>query len=124
MPDPGCAGNIDLDSDFIVELAQECPNTCGVKLTYVVCVNGCHALIVEKNSCGNVGKLTRIAEVVTSPSFNDSYPRINPRAPFLVLGGFADFLLPSAFSSGHGAITGLANIAPVSFFKTTALNDC
>ena len=74
--------------------------------------------MVEKHSCGNVGKLTRIAEVVTSPGFTDSYPRINPRAPFLVLGGFADFLLPSAFSNGHGAITGLANIAPVSFFYT------
>jgi len=36
IPDPSSSGNIDLDSDIIVELAQECPNTCGVKLTYVV----------------------------------------------------------------------------------------
>jgi 4-hydroxy-2-oxoglutarate aldolase len=31
-----------------------------------------------------------------------------------VLGGFTDVLLPSTFAKGHGLITGLANIAPVS----------
>jgi 4-hydroxy-2-oxoglutarate aldolase len=31
-----------------------------------------------------------------------------------VLGGLSDFLLPSTITNGHGAITGLANIAPVS----------
>ena len=41
-------------------------------------------------------------------------PRKNPQAQFLVLGGFADFIVPSAFVNGHGAITGLANVAPVS----------
>ncbi|KAF4578816.1 hypothetical protein EYR36_000623 [Pleurotus pulmonarius] len=30
---PGAAGGIDLDSEVITELAQECPNLCGVKLT-------------------------------------------------------------------------------------------
>jgi 4-hydroxy-2-oxoglutarate aldolase len=29
------------------------------------------------------------------------------------LGGYSDFILPSAFANAHGAITGLANIAPV-----------
>jgi len=28
------------------------------------------------------------------------------------LGGYADFLLPSIFANAHGAITGLANLAP------------
>lgn len=33
--DPGASGGIDLDSDIISELALECPNLCGVKLTWV-----------------------------------------------------------------------------------------
>lgn len=33
--DPGASGGIDLDSDLITELAKDCPNLCGVKLTYV-----------------------------------------------------------------------------------------
>jgi len=92
---PGASGGIDLDSEVITELAQECPNICGVKLT-----------------CGNVGKLTRIADAIASPTFTSLYPRKNPHAPFLVLGGFIDFLTPSSFANGHGAITGLANVAP------------
>ena len=66
-------------------------------------------------SCGNVGKLTRIADVVATPEFTTLHPRKNPQAPFLVLGGYIDFLVPSAYVNGHGAITGLANLAPVSF---------
>jgi dihydrodipicolinate synthase/N-acetylneuraminate lyase len=66
------------------------------------------------DSCGNVGKLTRIADAVTSPTFASLHPRKNPKAPFLVLGGFIDFLVPSAYANGHGAITGLANLFPVS----------
>lgn len=66
--------------------------------------------------CGNVGKLTRIAEAIADPSFTAKYPRKNPSAPFLVLGGFADFLLPSAAVEGHGAIIGLANLSPVMVF--------
>ncbi|KAF9052869.1 hypothetical protein BJ165DRAFT_1413243 [Panaeolus papilionaceus] len=92
---PGASGGIDLDSDLITELAMECPNTCGVKLT-----------------CGNVGKLARIANAISAPDFNKLYPRKSIDAPFLVLGGFSDFLVPSAYVNGHGAITGLANLAP------------
>ena len=32
--DPGATGGIDLDSDLILEIAEEAPNTVGVKLTY------------------------------------------------------------------------------------------
>ncbi|PPQ73026.1 LOW QUALITY PROTEIN: hypothetical protein CVT26_014674 [Gymnopilus dilepis] len=95
---PGASGGIDLDSDLITELARDCPNICGVKLT-----------------CGNVGKLTRIADSIASPSFASQHPRKSPHAPFLVLGGYADFLVPSAYASGHGAITGLANLFPLRF---------
>ncbi|KAG7092555.1 hypothetical protein E1B28_008904 [Marasmius oreades] len=92
---PGASGGIDLDSDLITELAKECPNICGVKLT-----------------CGNVGKLTRIAIAVSEADFDVQYPRKNSHAPFLVLGGFIDFLTPSAYANAHGAITGLGNVAP------------
>ena len=65
-------------------------------------------------SCGNIGKLSRIADAVAAPSFTTLHPRKNPQAPFLVLGGFADFIVPSVYANGHGAITGLANLTPVS----------
>ncbi|OSD01527.1 dihydrodipicolinate synthetase [Trametes coccinea BRFM310] len=103
---PGASGGIDLDSDLITELAIESPNIAGVKLT-----------------CGNVGKLTRITATVSDPSFASLYPRKNPYAPFLVLGGFTDFILPSAFVEAHGAITGLANVAPYAIAKLYELSE-
>lgn len=103
---PGASGGINLDSDLITELAIECPNICGVKLT-----------------CGDVGKLTRVAATVSDPMFSSLYPRTNKNAPFLVLGGFSDFLLPSAYSNGHGAITGLANVAPYAVVKLFELGE-
>ncbi|KAL0960824.1 hypothetical protein HGRIS_005843 [Hohenbuehelia grisea] len=102
---PGASGGIDLDSDLITELAIECPNICGVKLT-----------------CGNVGKLTRIADTVSAAEFVASYPRKNLHAPFLVLGGFVDFLTPSLFANAHGAITGLGNVAPHALAKLFELS--
>ncbi|KAH9940529.1 dihydrodipicolinate synthetase [Epithele typhae] len=103
---PGAAAGIDLDSDLISELAQECPNLCGVKLT-----------------CGNVGKLTRICATVCDPSFAAQSPRVNPDAPFLVLGGFIDFVLPTAYVNAHGAITGLGNVAPYTIKKLFDLSE-
>lgn len=35
-PVPAASGGLDLDSDLITQLAEECPNLCGVKLTYVL----------------------------------------------------------------------------------------
>ncbi|TRM56242.1 hypothetical protein BD626DRAFT_414481 [Schizophyllum amplum] len=99
---PAAAGGIDLDSDIITEMGLECPNICGVKLT-----------------CGNVGKYTRIADAVVQPNFT---PRKNPDAPFLVLGGFVDFLVPTTFANGHGTITGLANLAPNTIAKLWELS--
>ena len=99
-----------------------------MKLTYVTLTLFPSHQKVTQISCGNVGKLTRIANAVADPAFTTLHPRKNPHAPFLVLGGFTDFILPSAYVNGHGAITGLANIAPVSFvifpslFKWLILN--
>ncbi|RDB21132.1 L-threo-3-deoxy-hexylosonate aldolase [Hypsizygus marmoreus] len=103
---PSASGGIDLDSDLITELARECPNIVGVKLT-----------------CGNVGKLTRIADAIADPSFASKHPRTNIQSSFLVLGGYTDFVVPSAFANGHGAITGLANVAPYSIAKVFQLSE-
>ncbi|KAF8559763.1 dihydrodipicolinate synthetase [Imleria badia] len=102
---PGASGGINLDSDLITELAEECPNLVGVKLT-----------------CGDVGKLTRIAATVSDPAFSSNHPRKSKDA-FLVLGGFTDFLLPGAYVNGHGAITGLANVAPHTIVKLLQLSE-
>ncbi|KAF8136564.1 hypothetical protein EV363DRAFT_1319941 [Boletus edulis] len=103
---PGAAGGINLDSDLITELVVECPNLVGVKLT-----------------CGDVGKLTRVAATVSDPTFSPNHPRKNRDAQFLVLGGFTDFLLPGAYVNGHGAITGLANVAPHTLVKLFELSE-
>jgi len=99
---PGASGGIDLDSDLIIEIAKEAPNTVGVKLT-----------------CGNVGKLTRICATVSDPSFASNFPRsfATADAPFLALGGYTDTIVSSLAVRGHGAITGLANIAPYASAK-------
>lgn len=73
--------------------------------------------------CGSVGKLTRITAAVVDPAFNKAHPRKNPNAPFLVLGGYADIITSSAFVHGHGAITGLANIAPVGSYLACSAVD-
>ena len=71
----------------------------------------------DVNSCGAVGKLTRITAATTSPSFIKQYPRKNANAPFITLGGFGDFMVPAVLGGkGHGAIMGLGNIYPVSVF--------
>jgi len=57
--------------------------------------------------------MTRIALAVADPAFAPDHPRSHPEYRFRVLGGYSDFLVPSTFVDGHGAITGLANIAPV-----------
>lgn len=61
--------------------------------------------------------MTRICATVSEPSFALNFPRSFPTAdvPFIVLGGFTDIIVPSLAVRAHGAITGLANIAPVSF---------
>ncbi|KAG8884661.1 hypothetical protein FRB97_003717 [Tulasnella sp. 331] len=102
---PGASGGIDLDSDIIESIARESNNICGVKLT-----------------CGNVGKLVRICAGTAVPSFAKDYPRKNKDAPFLVLGGFADFILPSSFSRAHGAIVGVGNVAPYALVRLTHLS--
>lgn len=60
--------------------------------------------------------MTRICATVSTSTFAVKFPRkFVADVPFLVLSGYTDTIVPSLVVRGHGAITGLANIAPVSF---------
>lgn len=96
---PGAVGGLDLSSDVIIKLAEH-PNIAGVKLT-----------------CGNTGKLARVAASTKKLSKN-----YNPQQPeFLVLAGSADFTVQSLVAGGHGILAGLANISPKACIKTMEL---
>jgi 4-hydroxy-2-oxoglutarate aldolase len=96
---PGAANGLDLSSDVIIKLAAH-PNIVGVKLT-----------------CGNTGKLNRVADATRrmSPGCDAARP------DFLVLAGSADFLTQSSVAGGHGILAGLANIAPRACVRTFEL---
>ncbi|EHK17306.1 uncharacterized protein TRIVIDRAFT_195254 [Trichoderma virens Gv29-8] len=79
---PPVAAGIDLESDDVAEIARLAPNICGIML-----------------SCGNVGKLARVAALLDGTSFT-------------TLAGLIDFLLPSVVVGSAGAISPLPNIAP------------
>ncbi|RMZ79378.1 hypothetical protein DV738_g3301, partial [Chaetothyriales sp. CBS 135597] len=85
---PGAVSGVDLDSDTIIELAKH-PNIVGCKLT-----------------CGNTGKLARIAAAV------DAATPTREGSGWLALGGSADFTLQTLIAGGSGIITGLGNIVP------------
>ena len=85
---PGAAAGIDLDSDVITTLAKH-PNIVGCKLT-----------------CGNTGKLGRIAAAVDATTTSDN------GSGFMCMGGSADFTLQTLVVGGSGIIGGLGNIAP------------
>ncbi|KAJ4415317.1 hypothetical protein N0V82_007416 [Gnomoniopsis sp. IMI 355080] len=96
---PGAVGGLDLSSDVIISLSAH-PKIVGVKLT-----------------CGNTGKLARVAAATKKLSKN-----YNPAQPdFLVLAGSADFTVQSLAVGGHGILAGLANIAPKACIKTMEL---
>ncbi|KAK5070733.1 hypothetical protein LTR51_006744 [Lithohypha guttulata] len=85
---PGAVAGIDLSSDHITTLAKH-PKIVGCKLT-----------------CGNTGKLARIASAVnaaTSTSENSGW---------MCMGGSADFTLQTLIAGGSGIITGLGNVVP------------
>ncbi|KPI45182.1 putative 4-hydroxy-2-oxoglutarate aldolase, mitochondrial [Cyphellophora attinorum] len=90
---PGAVAGIDLDSDAIIELAKH-PNIVGCKLT-----------------CGNTGKLNRIAHSVKAAT-----PKAS-NSGWMCMGGSADFTLQTLIAGGSGIITGLGNIAPKACVK-------
>ncbi|KAI0421586.1 mitochondrial putative 4-hydroxy-2-oxoglutarate aldolase [Xylaria grammica] len=98
---PGAVNGLDLSSDLILSLAQH-PGIVGVKLT-----------------CGNTGKLNRIASAVRNTAAKGSHDAGKPG--FLVLAGSADFTIQSLIAGGHGILAGLANIAPRACIRTVEL---
>ncbi|KAF4834989.1 putative 4-hydroxy-2-oxoglutarate aldolase [Colletotrichum tropicale] len=95
---PGACSGLDLNSDTIITLSQH-PNIVGVKLT-----------------CGNTGKLARIA-AATVPKKGDT------GNPFRTFGGSFDFTLQTLVVGGHGIIGGTGNIAPLACVKLMKLWD-
>jgi len=85
---PGAVAGVDLDSDTIIKLAKH-PNIRGCKLT-----------------CGNTGKLNRIAHAVNAATPSDS------GSGWMCMGGSADFTLQTLIAGGSGIITGLGNVVP------------
>ncbi|KAL8965952.1 MAG: hypothetical protein Q9183_003603 [Haloplaca sp. 2 TL-2023] len=94
---PGAVAGIDMDSDVITKLAKH-PNIVGCKLT-----------------CGNTGKLGRIASAVDAVTPSDE------GSGFMCMGGSADFTLQTLVVGGSGIIGGLGNIAPKACVKVIEL---
>jgi len=94
---PGAVSGIDLDSDVIVKLAKH-PNIVGCKLT-----------------CGNTGKLNRIAAATRAATPTDH------GSGFMCMGGSADFTLQTLIGGGSGVICGLGNVTPKACVKLVDL---
>ncbi|KAL8721996.1 MAG: hypothetical protein Q9225_001432 [Loekoesia sp. 1 TL-2023] len=90
---PGAVAGIDIDSDIITKLAKH-SNIVGCKLT-----------------CGNTGKLGRIASSV------DAVTPSEDGSGFMCMGGSADFTLQTLVVGGSGVVCGLGNIAPKACVK-------
>ncbi|KAK4693801.1 hypothetical protein P7C71_g3660, partial [Lecanoromycetidae sp. Uapishka_2] len=85
---PAAVAGIDLSSDSINDLAKH-PNIVGCKLT-----------------CGNTGKLARIAAATNASTSADE------GSGFMCMGGSADFTLQTLIVGGSGVICGIGNVAP------------
>lgn len=85
---PGAVAGIDMDSDFMIKLAKH-KNIVGTKFT-----------------CGNTGKLTRVARETDASSVKA------PGSGWMAFGGIADFTAQTAASGGSGIIAGGANVLP------------
>lgn len=85
---PGAVSGIDMDSDLLIRLAKH-SNIVGTKFT-----------------CGNTGKLTRVASAVNAktPSSEGS--------GYMAFGGMCDFTVQTLASGGSGIIAGGANVMP------------
>lgn len=98
---PGAVAGIDMDSDFIIRVSQH-PNIVGTKFT-----------------CGNTGKLTRVARAMKNTitpeqsPFPEATSASDPSAaPYVAFGGMADFTLQTLVSGGSAIIAGGANVLP------------
>ncbi|TPX10428.1 uncharacterized protein E0L32_008647 [Thyridium curvatum] len=85
---PGAVAGIDMDSDLIIKLAEH-PNIIGTKFT-----------------CGNTGKLTRVALAT------DAKTPGSKGSGYMAFGGICDFTVQTLASGGSGIIAGGANVMP------------
>lgn len=85
---PGAVAGIDMDSDLLIKLAQH-TNIIGTKFT-----------------CGNTGKLTRVALATNAKTpFQEG-------SGYMAFGGMCDFTAQTLVSGGSGIIAGGANVMP------------
>lgn len=94
---PGAVAGIDMDSDLLIKLAKH-PNIVGTKFT-----------------CGNTGKLTRVALAANALSIKGA------GSGYMAFGGMADFTVQTAVSGGSGIIAGGANVIPKTCVKVWKL---
>ncbi|KAJ4148153.1 hypothetical protein LMH87_002635 [Akanthomyces muscarius] len=85
---PGAVSGIDMDSDLVIRLAQH-PNIVGTKFT-----------------CGNTGKLTRVAQATRAKTPAEE------GSGYMAFGGMCDFTAQTLQSGGSGIIAGGANVMP------------
>ncbi|SPN97667.1 related to dihydrodipicolinate synthase [Cephalotrichum gorgonifer] len=85
---PGAVAGIDMDSDLVIKLAKH-PNIVGTKFT-----------------CGNTGKLTRVALAT------DAKTPASEGSGYMAFGGMCDFTVQTLVSGGSGIIAGGANVFP------------
>lgn len=85
---PGAVAGLDMDSDLLIKLAKH-PNIIGTKFT-----------------CGNTGKLTRVALATNAKTpFSEG-------SGYMAFGGMCDFTAQTLVSGGSGIIAGGANVMP------------
>ena len=85
---PGAVAGIDMDSDLLIKLAKH-KNIVGTKFT-----------------CGNTGKLTRVALATNATTPFDI------GSGYMAFGGMCDFTAQTLVSGGSGIIAGGANVMP------------
>ena len=83
---PGAVAGIDMDSDFIIRMAQD-ENIVGTKLM-----------------CGNTGKLTRAARTT------DKWTSKKKRSGFMAFGGMADCTVQTWSSGCSGMVSEETNV--------------
>ncbi|KAJ4422118.1 hypothetical protein N0V82_003201 [Gnomoniopsis sp. IMI 355080] len=103
---PGAVGGLDLNSDLLIKLGQEHPNIIGAKFT-----------------CGNTGKLGRVASAfgdtkkTAGRRATNGTHQSSPPANFLCFAGSGDFMIPALSIGAAGVIGGIANVAPKAVVK-------
>lgn len=89
---PGAVAGIDIDSDLLIRLSKH-KNIIGTKFT-----------------CGNVGKLARVAGATSTVS--ELFSSAQTGQNYFAFAGIADFITPAVEVGGSGAIVGAANVFP------------